>query len=392
MVHTENRSEHVAHVHEHHHEHDEMLPLSKWWKRAVLLGNAAVGAAEVALGVGSSALSVLADGVHNIGDVVTYREQIENVANEKRSERRRQMTRKLSHWAISLSSLGVGGKAAYDLASGAESHWSTPSMFVAGASLALSGTLYARLRGQLKDTPSDSPYVKDLAKHFWGVDIPSAGLALAGAAVQRYSVPAEQVLGIMNGALGAYVFRPTAGNLDHVCPVHSMDGPGHACEDDEHDHPHDHAHEASGQGRGAGLLGRLRERVASSERPRRWRRAVAVGVTAVAASTLLAGGLNGEDTLAREASTLPRQSVPEVVAEPLTECTAIEEGDSQWSLTRAHIQKVTGTEPSEALTYHLTNFTIAHNDRPDPNIIYPGDCLSVPAAPTIYQFQKAVGP
>lgn len=359
-----------------------MLPLSKWWKRAVLLGNAAVGAAEITLGLGSSALSVLADGVHNVGDVVTYREQIENVSNEKRSEKRRQLTRKLSHWAISLSSLGVGGKAAYDLANGTESHWSTPSMFVAGASLALSGTLYARLRGQMKDTPTDSPHVKDLAKHFWGVDIPSAGLALAGAAVQRYSVPAEQVLGVLNGALGAYVFRPTTANLTHACPVHSMDGLTHV---DEHER-HDHAHDDGALSRVAGRLSRFKERVAGSERPRRW---MAVGMAAVAASTLFAGSLNREDTHAREIpSTIQTEPEP---TRALTECVSIQEGDSQWSLTRAQIQKVTGVEPSEELTDRMTDFTISQNSSSNPDVIYPGDCLSVPAAPIIYDYQNQAG-
>lgn len=200
----------------------------------MLLGNAAIGACEVALGYGSSAFSVAADGVHNLGDVVTYREQIENVSNEHRSEARRNRTRKLCHWVIALTSLGVGAKAGYDLSTSHESAWDATNMYVAGASLALSGTLYARLHQQLKHIKDKSPHMKDLAKHFWGVDIPSAGLALAGAALQRYSVPMEQVLGVANGALGAYVFRPTRGNLDHVCLSHGA-GAEHI-EDVAHSH------------------------------------------------------------------------------------------------------------------------------------------------------------
>lgn len=186
----------------------------------MLLGNAAIGAYEIALGYGSSAFSVAADGVHNIGDVVTYREQIENVSNKDRSEERRNRTRKLSHWVIALTSAGVGAKAGYDLTTGHESTWDAANMYVAGASLALSGGLYARLRQQLKGVKDKSPHVKDLAKHFWGVDIPSAGLALTGALLQRYSVPMEQVMGIANGVLGTYVFRPTKANLGHVCLSH----------------------------------------------------------------------------------------------------------------------------------------------------------------------------
>lgn len=378
MTHTKNHA--PAHHHEHHdhaHEH-EHLPLSKGWKYAVLAGNAVIGATELALGIGNSALSVLADGVHNVGDVATYREQIENVSNKNRSEKRRQMTRRLSHWIISATSAGVGVKAGYDLVTGQESHWTTPSMIVAGASLALSGTLYSRLRSQMKNTPTDSEHAKDLAKHFWGVDIPSAGLALAGAAVQRYSVPAEQVLGVLNGALGAYVFRPTEANLTHVCPTSSMNGLPHSGQ----------SASLSQDGGRTGLLARMKERAAGFKDRLGWRRAAAMGAVAITAGAFLMGGLN-DDEPATNSVPAAVQPDGEVLPEPVMECVTAQSGDSQWSLSERRVLEVTGSVPSETLTYHVGALTASLNDKthPDPSVIYPGDCLKMPSATAIYSLQ-----
>ena len=371
MGHTHQNTEHNLHHHEahdseahgpHRHEHShERLPLSKWWKRTVLLGNAAIGAAEMALGFGSSAMSVMADGIHNIGDVATYREQIENAAGSKRTEQRRQRSRLLSHWTLSTLSGGVGAKAAHDLATGHESTWATPNMLIAGASLTLSGTLYAHLKKQMKATPNDSPYAKDLAKHFWGLDIPSAGLALMGAAVQRYSVPVEQVLAVANGALGAWIFRPTKANLTHACPVQSLGGGQHG-----------HAH---------GLVDALQQHVPERQRPRK--RAVALGMAALAG--VMVGAAGGASNITNEHPTTPPATahVPPAPTSPDLapyECITAHPGDSQWALARRQLHNV-GMPADEPLVHRVAMATAAQNyaTHPNPHRIYPGDCLSVPS-------------
>jgi hypothetical protein len=204
-------------------------PISQSWKWMTVLGNAAIGACELAAG-NISSLSVTADGLHNVGDTATYYMQAENIVNTDLSEERRQRLRKVAHYVIAASSLGVGMKAGYDLATDQEHLQNAAAIYTASASLALNGLMFARLRqGMRRKHGHASVHEKDLLKHFWAIDIPSAALAVTGAVLQKYNIHIEQVAAIASSAVGAIAFRPTKRNLAHNCLDH-----GHSHHHDDH--------------------------------------------------------------------------------------------------------------------------------------------------------------
>lgn len=202
------------------HMHEHAAPISQRWKWMTVLGNAAIGACELVTG-NMTTLSVTADGLHNVGDAATYYMQSENILNEGLDNDRKDRLRKLSHYIIAASSLGIGAKAGYDLAAGQEYAESAFAIYTASASLALNGLMFARLRrGIHKGHNHTTVYEKDLLKHFLAIDIPSAALAVSGALLQKYSIHIEQVAAIASGLVGAIAFRPTKKNLSHNCLDH----------------------------------------------------------------------------------------------------------------------------------------------------------------------------
>src|SRR2546430_2898853 len=101
-------------THNHSDHHPEQEPaISKGWKWMTVLGNAAIGLSELATG-NFSTMSVTADGLHNLGDTATYYMQAENIINPNLTDQRRIQMRKLAHWAIAATSLGVSAKAGMD--------------------------------------------------------------------------------------------------------------------------------------------------------------------------------------------------------------------------------------------------------------------------------------
>jgi hypothetical protein len=208
----------MEHIVEPEHEHVHDPAISQGWKWTTVLGNAAIGVCELATGNVAS-LSVTADGLHNIGDTATYYMQAENVINTEIPDERRQRLRKIAHYVIATSSLGIGVKAGYDIATDQE-HLQNAA--AASASLALNGFLFARLRRGMRRRAADhsSVYESDLSKHFWAIDIPSAALAVTGAVLQKYNVHIEQAAAVLSGIVGAVAFRPTEKNLAHNCLDH----------------------------------------------------------------------------------------------------------------------------------------------------------------------------
>ena len=157
---------------------------------------------------------------------------VENILDSKKSDETKQKLRKVAHWIIAATSLSVSVKAGVDLSMSHENVPHAGTIYASGASLALNGLMLARLRkGVRRKNEDESVYEHDLSKHFWAVDIPSAGLAVAGAALQRYNVSIEQIAAIASGVVGAYAFRPTKANLTHNCLDH-----GHVRADSHHKH------------------------------------------------------------------------------------------------------------------------------------------------------------
>lgn len=355
--------------HHHHHEHEPVI--SKRWKWLTVLGNAAIGAAELVTG-NLSTLSVASDGLHNVGDTATYYIQAENILNPNLTERRKKKMRKLAHWAIALTSLGVSAKAGYDLALDQEHAPNPTTIYAAYASLALNGLMLARLRRGMRNKGSHhSEHEHDIAKHFWAVDIPSAGLAVAGAALQRYNVDIEQAAAVASGLVGAYAFRPTEKNLTHNCL--------------------DHEHHSAPTPKQPGRLTRWFESRQSPERrPSRLKMAVGLGAAALA----MVGGLLSGDTQEKNTvhatpdigntpgvtQTLPDLPQPPVQAAQVMECATIAPGDSQWKIISQRIEAATGKQASVAEANAITMFTAVKNKAalPDPSSITAGDCLQVP--------------
>lgn len=244
MLNTNLEPVHVPHSgeHGHGHGHEHAPIISKRWKWATVLGNLAVGLAEIALG-NTNTLSVTADGVHNGGDAVAYQIESTNVIErEKMQKDRLRRRRKLAHTVIAACSGAVAAKAGYDIYSGHESAHSPLSLYAASASLTLNAGLYgtmlrgirrkARASGTIEKTEAE----RDLNKHMLYLDIPSAAAAVFGATAQKYNVGLEQVTALASGAWGAYLFRPTDRNLDahnhsHGEESHELEGHDEHAED-----------------------------------------------------------------------------------------------------------------------------------------------------------------
>lgn len=215
---------------DHNHDHDNSgAPITKAWKRLAVWGNATIGAAQLVVG-NVITPSVAADGLHNASEVLAYEDQGEAALGEhKLSEQELHKRRKRSHTLLALGSAAVSLKAGVDLGLGHENDPHHSSIYWSGASVSLNVLLLARLLkgtgGKIKDT---SVYVRDLYKHMFLVDMPSALFALGGAAVQSGSPKAEQAMAIASGAVGAWAFRPTRKNLsEHTCIAHAHEGEDH---------------------------------------------------------------------------------------------------------------------------------------------------------------------
>jgi hypothetical protein len=386
-----------AHEHDEHHDHqhhDDHEPvISQRWKWMTVLGNAAIGAAELATG-NFSTMSVTSDGLHNVGDTATYYMQAENILDKKKSEKKRQQLRKIAHWMIAATSLGVTVKAGIDLALDQESAPHAATMYAAGASLALNGVMLARLRKGVRRKKNDeSVYEHDLSKHFWAVDIPSAALAVAGAGLQKYNVNVEQVLAAASGIVGAYAFRPTKANMAHNCL------------DQSHSHEHSKHPIASKKS----WLQRMRYQPRHGQERgghRRLRVAAGLGVTALALmGGLLTGDTQHEDAVhapkapGSAATQVPTLIKPEVQQPPrqesplsLTECITIAPNDTQWDIVERRITDVVGREASVPAINAITMFTAIKNEAnfPDPGVIHAGECLQVPTTPAIREMYGAI--
>jgi hypothetical protein len=369
-------------------------PISQRWKWMTVLGNAAIGACELVTS-GTSTLSVASDGLHNIGDTATYYMQSENILNPNLNEKRKTRMRKLTHWIIAATSLGVSVKAGIDLGL---QHENTPdplTVYTASASLALNGLMLARIRQRRQNHEvQGNVHERDLNKHFLAVDIPSAGLALAGAVLQKYNIEVEQVAAVASGAVGAYAFRPTKDNLAHNCLGHS-----HSPHSETHEHhEHEESHSAETTHRKhwfARMTYKGRHRRERS--PSRLRRAVGLGTAALA----LAGGLLSGDTHVNkeEAKPMPSSGISTSETQqphtdiptpsftqptPITECIPILPGDSEWKIVERQTIKATGKHPSVATTNAIVMFSALDNKQltPNPDSIKPGDCLEVPTLAT----------
>ncbi|HEX6462024.1 MAG TPA: hypothetical protein VFZ58_01990 [Candidatus Saccharimonadales bacterium] len=227
--------------------------VSRAWQWASVGGNALLGAVEIIFGHASNTLSVLADGLHNAGDAVSYGTQTDNERNgHKYSEEKLKRRRKFGYWVITLSSGLAGMKAGVDLASGQESEHNQVALYAAAASLSLSSLLLVRLqkgirrKKQLEGRSSMTMEEKDLMMHVGRFDVPSAAAATIGALVQKHNVDVEQWIAMVSGAYGVCLFRPTEKNLaeNHAHSLEELEK-GHRC-DHGHGHrvssPHEHEH------------------------------------------------------------------------------------------------------------------------------------------------------
>jgi len=140
-------SEHQHGHHHNHHAQDKAKPIiSRRWQIATVVGNAVIGAAELAGGFAASAYSLVADGAHNGADVYTYWLQSKNLLQRHQlNQERLQRNRKIAHWVLCATSVGVAAKAGVDLAMDKESAHNSLNMYAAGASVAFNGMLFGAL-------------------------------------------------------------------------------------------------------------------------------------------------------------------------------------------------------------------------------------------------------
>lgn len=387
-------SEHHPHHHVHNHANETKPIISRRWQITTVLGNAVVGAAELAGGLASAAYSVVADGVHNGADVYTYWLQSKNLLQRHAlSQERQQRNRKIAHWVLCATSAGVAAKAGVDLAIDKESVHNTMNIYSSAASVAFNGLLFAGLYRGIRSRKQASGQgmdhlEKDITKHFALSDMPSAALALGGAYAQSKGLMgAEQMAAVASGALSAYVFRPTKNNLAHD---HDHFGEA-ACEDNHQDH-HNHPKTVSGFRRALNKIKQLKPNVAVSQnneraKKPRWRRAAAA-LTSLA----IIGGLMGESIVNKEPNeteysisqhdTLKTEvpmPVPQAETKDIYECVKVEPNDSLWSMATEQVEQAFNEPATNAQTNTLSMLAAHQTELSDPDVIYSGECVEMPS-------------
>lgn len=384
-------SEHHAHHHGHGHNAETQPIISRRWQITTVLGNAVVGAAELAGGLAASAYSVVADGVHNGADVYTYWLQSKNLLQRhKLSQEKQQRNRKIAHWVLCATSVGVAAKAGVDLAIDKESAHNAMNIYSSAASVVFNGMLFAGLYRGIRRKQADGQVMdhleKDITKHFAFSDMPSAALALGGAYLQSKGLMgAEQMAAIASGALSAYVFRPTKKNL-----AHDHDHFGQELSDQHHEH---HPQTISGFKRALNKIKQFKPNVASgqnNERTKkpRWRRAAAA-VTSLA----IIGGLMGESIASDEPDTTTRSIAqqssfkidaaelpPPQVTPDIYECATVEQGDSLWSMATQHIEQTLGHPASNRQVNALSTLVAHQTNLDNPDLIRTGECVEMPVS------------
>lgn len=359
-------------------EHDPVI--SQEFKWTTVAGNAVIGAAELLTG-NVSTLSVTTDGLHNVGDTASYYIQAENILNTSYSEEKRHRLRKAAYWIIATTSVIAGVRAGVDLSLNHEGTPHEGALYTASASLALSGIMLARLRRQQSKKDHQTVHEQDLSKHFWQIDIPSAGLATMGAILQKYNVDIEQTIATASGAWGVWVFRPTKANLSHSC----------------HGHGHGHIKEH------APIGPKKKEKRNVEKTPSRWRRTLSRGAAALA---VVAAMLSGDAHETGVKPVAPEQTYafddghtgfaedvgPPTRRHPTSECAVVKKGDSGWNIIEQETRAINGIGPSVAVTNAITMFTVIKNKRTNgnPELIKVSDCLQVPTSKALHIMRTAL--
>ena len=386
---------------------------------ATIVGNALIGSAELLTG-GGSTLSVTAVGIHNAGDAATYYLQTENILNPNLSEERVAKRRKIAHAIIAALSLSVAAKAGYDLTFDDTSSHNPTAVYSAIASLALNSLLMTTLyRGinRRKREGNLTSHEKDLTKHLWANDVPSAALAVGGAVAQKYGVETiEPIAAVASGLVGAYAFRPTAKNLEHENCV-------------KHDHSHGHGHghrdtkekklygrHASGEIKKKDHEGRHRKAatvqehaIVSFPQKRGKRRNKAIAATALVAA--LGAGASSSDVLTSSSeitspnvsastSLLPETPTQgnftfELPSHPSLEErfveVPVERGDTQWEMITDAVQEAQ-VQPNADLVNVLADITAYQNQEvvPNPDHINPEQTIEIPSESIINEVQQVL--
>lgn len=386
------------HDHTHNHSHETKPIISRRWQIATVLGNAAVGAVELAGGLAAAAYSVVADGVHNGADVYTYWLQSKNLLQRhKLSQEKQQRNRKIAHWVLCATSAGVAAKAGVDLAIDKESVHNTLNIYSSAASVAFNGLLFAglyrgiRLRKQTTGRGMDH-LEKDITKHFAFSDMPSAALALGGAYLQSKGLMgAEQLAAVASGALSAYVFRPTKKNLAHD---HDHFGEA-ACGHNHKDHHHDQSARVSGFRRAIDKIKQLKPNAAvkhNEEKVKkpRWRRAAAALTSLAIIGGLMGESIANEDpditahSIAQKSSfkadAMKLQPMPQTVPEDIYECVTVEPGDSLWAMSSEQIEQTLGQPASNVQTNTVSLLSAHQTNLGNPDLIHAGHCVEMPTS------------
>lgn len=388
-------SEH--HPHHHQIQNNETQPIiSRRWQIATIVGNAAVGAAEIAGGLAASAYSVVADGMHNGADVYTYWLQSKNLLQRhKLSQEKQQRNRKIAHWVLCTTSIGVAAKAGVDLAMDKESVHNTINIYTSAASVTFNGLLFAGLyRGirRRKQVGAGMDHLeKDITKHFVFSDMPSAALALGGAYLHsKGMVGAEQMAAMASGVLSAAVFRPTKNNL-----AHDHDHFGEAECNHSSDH-HEHPQRISPLKRTINKV-KLKPNFVfnkNSDQAKKphWRRAAAA-LTSLA----IIGGLMGESIASEDRDettniTAQHNAFKTESERPITprsevvdtyNCVEVESGDSLWAMAAEQVQHAIDAAPSNGQTNAVTLLATHQTEVVNPDLLKVGDCVEMPSSEAV---------
>lgn len=201
------------HNHEHHHDsHDHHPHIPLRWRVGIIAGNLVLGAME--LGYGGNGNT--ADGVHNIGEIVTWDIHTKNLrSGADEADPAHIRKRQIAFGMIAASSLGSAILAGLDVQ---DKNINNEKIAIAASSLAFNTGVAAKMiqvRRNERKQGKQSGSVRDALKHA-AYDFLSSGTVLAADVVQRkMGGSADNIAGGLVGVAGAVWFRPTKKNVLH---------------------------------------------------------------------------------------------------------------------------------------------------------------------------------
>ena len=207
-----------------------------WLRRGYVTVNGCASVAGLVAGATAGNIAVAESGLQGVAEISISNTQMKDADQKQHvgDKRRKRIYTAITGLSLTGASVAIGEAAGiWDIASEvpyANEMGLGASSIVAASGIAAATTIYKRAKNKYGKLNVKSNRTKlktpehDAIKHIVWKDLPIATIATISALVRiiQYQKtgedclgPTEDILGVISGAWGAYLFRPTKGNLEH---------------------------------------------------------------------------------------------------------------------------------------------------------------------------------